>query len=242
MSQTTGNTAGLLPLKVVSPDRWEEIVAAYRAQNAADFLPDTYAVEQVRGYEAQRAILSDSMTRTDNAVVELPIQGTGSGALVLTKEVSRGTVLLDPADIYADPVLDYQTFVNPVDAAIAVENVRFARRLQQTPSVRALGPVEQVPGANVTSDEALLAVVRSSSGSSTAHISGTCAMMPREYGGVVNSELRVYGVSGLSVADSSIQPLIPGAHICATVYAVAEKVSRARERDPSFFPFSFLFH
>ena len=49
-------------------------------------------------------------------------------------------------------------------------------------------------------------------------------MMPRHLGGVVSAELLVYGVTGLSVADSSIQPLIPGAHICATVYAVAEKV------------------
>ena len=50
-------------------------------------------------------------------------------------------------------------------------------------------------------------------------------MAPRELGGVVDPNLLVYGVTGLSVADSSIQPMIPGAHICATVYAVAERVS-----------------
>jgi len=35
---------------------------------------------------------------------------------------------------------------------------------------------------------------------------------------------KVYGVKGLSVVDASLFPLIPGAHLSATVCAVAEKV------------------
>jgi choline dehydrogenase-like flavoprotein len=34
----------------------------------------------------------------------------------------------------------------------------------------------------------------------------------------------VHGISHLSVADASIMPMIPAAHLSATVYAVAEKV------------------
>lgn len=224
MSQTTGNTAGLIPLKVVSPDGWDAIVTTYRSQDAKQYLPSTYTTEQIAGYEAQRKILAESMTRLDNAVLELPILAGGSAHLLLTKEVSRGTILLDPTDIYADPILDYGTFINPVDVAIQAENIKFARRFFQTSSMQTLGPVEQSPGVNVTTNAQLQAHVRSTSSSSAAHISRTCAMMPRHLGGVVDSELLVYGVTGLSVADSSIQPLIPGAHICATVYAVAEKV------------------
>jgi choline dehydrogenase-like flavoprotein len=47
-------------------------------------------------------------------------------------------------------------------------------------------------------------------------------MMPRELGGVVDSELKVYGVEGLWVVDASIIPILPAAHTQATVYAVAE--------------------
>lgn len=50
-------------------------------------------------------------------------------------------------------------------------------------------------------------------------------MMKREYGGVVDSQLRVYGVKRLRVVDASIMPMIPGTHTSSTVYAVAEKVS-----------------
>ena len=58
-----------------------------------------------------------------------------------------------------------------------------------------------------------------------SHPVGTCAMMPRGRGGVVASDLKVYGIQGLRVVDASIMPLIPSAHTSATVYAVAEKVS-----------------
>lgn len=40
----------------------------------------------------------------------------------------------------------------------------------------------------------------------TWHSMGTCAMKPREQGGVVDSKLSVYGVEGLKLADLSICP------------------------------------
>ena len=49
-------------------------------------------------------------------------------------------------------------------------------------------------------------------------------MMPEHFGGLVDAELLVHGVSGLSVVDASIMPMIPATHLSATVYAVAEKV------------------
>lgn len=55
------------------------------------------------------------------------------------------------------------------------------------------------------------------------HFTGSCSMMPRELGGVVDPLLRVYGTAKLRVCDASIIPLIPRANPQATVYAFAER-------------------
>lgn len=57
------------------------------------------------------------------------------------------------------------------------------------------------------------------------HPIGTCGMGGARgiEGGVVDSRLRVYGVSNLRVIDASVMPMQISAHLQATVYAIAEK-------------------
>ena len=55
------------------------------------------------------------------------------------------------------------------------------------------------------------------------HLSSTCRMCAREEGGVVDQELRVYGIQGLRVADASIFPRIVTVKPQATIVLVAEK-------------------
>ena len=59
------------------------------------------------------------------------------------------------------------------------------------------------------------------------HPIGTAAMLPRSFGGVVDSNLRVYGVQGVRVVDASIIPIQLSAHLSSTVYGIAEKVCQA---------------
>lgn len=51
-------------------------------------------------------------------------------------------------------------------------------------------------------------------------------MGPRVSGGVIGGDLKVHGTSNLRVVDASIMPLIVGAHLQSTTYAIAERVSR----------------
>jgi choline dehydrogenase-like flavoprotein len=55
---------------------------------------------------------------------------------------------------------------------------------------------------------------------SNYHPPGTCAI-----GGVVDSDLRVFGIEGLRVADASVMPSIVRGNTNAAVIAIAEKAA-----------------
>jgi choline dehydrogenase-like flavoprotein len=125
------------------------------------------------------------------------------------------------------PIVDYRLLSNPIDLKLHIRMQQFLRHHFATSRTLAqLAPVELEPGPLLPSDENVenWLVKQNKLFASNAHQVGTAAMMPRELGGVVDAELLVYGTRGLSVADCSVIPLIPGAHTMATAYAVGEKV------------------
>ncbi|KAH9482008.1 Dehydrogenase xptC [Psilocybe cubensis] len=219
-----GNALATVPFPILSPT-YQTTINKAKGQNAADYLPSTYGPQNVKGFLKQRAVILDSFGRRDNGVVEIPFLGGSTLSLVLEKPLSRGTVLLNTTDRYAEPVIDYNTNVNPVDTDIFIAVIKFARRWFQTPSQQHLTPVEVYPGSSVGTDEEIAAHSVNAIWPSTAHGCGTSAMAPRDQAGVVSPSLTVYGVTGLSVGDVSIIPIIPATHTCATVYAIAEKAA-----------------
>lgn len=50
-------------------------------------------------------------------------------------------------------------------------------------------------------------------------------MLPRELGGVVDANLRVYGLGNVRVADASVVPISLSTHLMASTYGVAEQAS-----------------
>jgi choline dehydrogenase-like flavoprotein len=50
-------------------------------------------------------------------------------------------------------------------------------------------------------------------------------MLPRDKGGVVDAELRVYGTKNVRVVDASVLPFQITGHLTSTLYAVAERAS-----------------
>ena len=107
---------------------------------------------------------------------------------------------------------------------------------------------EVSPGASVQTDEEIIEWARfplgedqdansmrrsyiRSAGSTAYHACGTCAMKPRDQGGVVDDRLRVYGVPNLRVVDTSIFPIIPDAHSMGATYMVAEKAADMIKQD-----------
>jgi choline dehydrogenase len=82
---------------------------------------------------------------------------------------------------------------------------------------------EELPGEHVTTDSALADFVEKNAWGH--HASCSCAIGPREAGGVLNGDFRVHGTRGLRVVDASVFPRIPGFFIASAVYMVGEKAA-----------------
>ncbi|OAT10443.1 alcohol oxidase [Blastomyces gilchristii SLH14081] len=65
----------------------------------------------------------------------------------------------------------------------------------------------------------------------TWHSMSTCAMKPREDGGVVDKDLNVYGVKNLKVVDLSICPSNVAANTYSTALAIGEKAASIIARE-----------
>ncbi|KAI9049974.1 hypothetical protein LZ554_006120 [Drepanopeziza brunnea f. sp. 'monogermtubi'] len=222
LSTPTGDFLMFLPLKMMGNNS-----AAMAAQAAAGSpsasLPADVPAEVAKGYAAQYALLNKKLVATDAAAVEV-IVDHGVMILGLQHPYSRGSVKATSTSPFDNPVSDLGILRNPLDTALLREAISFARRFVQTPGFVELQPVEVVPGGDVTSDEALNAFIEGSAGI-LYHPAGTCKMGARAEGGVVDTQLKVYGVQGLRVVDSSTIPILPATHIMTTVYAVAEKAA-----------------
>ena len=98
------------------------------------------------------------------------------------------------------------------------------RKLAATQPFAGLLAREVNPGPSVTTD-AELAVWLKKYLTTVHHTSSSCPMLPRDKGGVVDPQLRVYGTRGLRVVDLSVVPIIPTSHTQSVVYAVAEQAA-----------------
>ncbi|KAK2050079.1 hypothetical protein LZ31DRAFT_537896 [Colletotrichum somersetense] len=192
---------------------------------AAQFLPPGTNETVASGYQKQVEQILKMHNDASTADMELLyVDGGRSVVNILMHPLSRGTVTINSSDPFLPPVIDPRYFSHPYDGQLLVESLRFNRRLLATGPIQALGAVETLPGAATQSDEAIMAFTQGVT-STEYHYSGTCAMLPRALGGVVDSELKVHGVDSLRVVDASIMPLVPSAHTQATVYAIAEKAA-----------------
>jgi choline dehydrogenase-like flavoprotein len=144
-----------------------------------------------------------------------------------------GTVALRSADPRDTPIINFNYFadrqsepnaaIEDLDAVVA--GIRFARRMAEPLQQRGLIAEEELPGLHLQSDAELAAYVRDNAWGH--HASCSCAIGPREAGGVVDSAFRVHGVNRLRVVDASVFPRIPGFFIVSAVYMIAEKAADA---------------
>lgn len=145
---------------------------------------------------------------------------------------SRGSVHIKSTSPYDHPAIDPRYLSHPLDAEILGRHMLYLDTIAATPP---LSSILKPNGRRIPSDplgnldEAKEYVKRNFI--SGNHQCGTCAMLPREKGGVVDDRLRVYGVKNLRVVDASVFPLAPRGNIQTSVYAVAEKAADLIKED-----------
>ncbi|KKY33520.1 putative gmc oxidoreductase [Diaporthe ampelina] len=221
-SSPTGDFLVFLPLNNYT-NASSLIASRAASQDGTQYLPADVPAEVALGYQKQQAVLAEKLTSDESAVLEL-IWDSGALVLGLQHPFSRGSVKATSSSTFDLPATSAGQLANPVDVQILVEAVKYSRVVRNTAAIQALQPLEVQPGANVTSDADIEAFVRQNSGT-LYHPAGSCKLGPREEGGVVGTDLKVYGSANLRVVDSSVFPLLPATHIMTTVFGVAEKAA-----------------
>lgn len=221
-STPTGDFLLFLPLTTYS-NASTSITAQADAQDGTQYLPADAPAEVITGYQKEQSILNERLSRNDSAVLEL-IWDTGTLVLGLEHPYSRGAVRAVSNSTFDAPSASPGFLSNPLDVALLREGLKFARRVWATDAVAALDPVQVSPTADVTSDADIEAWVRENA-ATLYHPAGSCKMAAQADGGVVDAELKVYGVSNLRVVDASVMPLLPATHVMTAVYGVAEKAA-----------------
>lgn len=134
---------------------------------------------------------------------------------------SRGHIRIRSADPFEPPEMQPNYLSTERDRRTAVAAVRAARAIAQSPAMRPYVKREVKPGAQDTSDAALLEFCRNN-GATIFHPSGTCKMGSEPLA-VVDARLRVRGVQGLRVVDCSVMPTLVSGNTNAPAIMMAEK-------------------
>jgi choline dehydrogenase len=136
---------------------------------------------------------------------------------------SRGGVRLAGSAPDLLPLVDPNYFGDDRDMSTMLEGFRIARDIGTAPALDTWRAEEVAPGPGASDEQALRVFIKASV-SSYFHPVGTCAIGDTAQS-VVDSDLRVYGISGLRVADASVMPTLSANNTLATVYAIAERAA-----------------
>jgi len=150
--------------------------------------------------------------------------GHGFGIVVISvRPLSRGSVQLASPDPHAAPLIDPNFLEHPRDLRTLVAGAKLSRRLLGAPAFQGLRGVELSPGPNVRDDDSWRSYIRNSL-VTVHHPCSTCRMGVDALA-VVDSDLRVRGVTGLRVADASVFPAVVAGNSNAAVVMVAERAA-----------------
>ncbi|NBA94810.1 GMC family oxidoreductase [Pseudomonas sp. R5(2019)] len=154
----------------------------------------------------------------------IPPVSSGSGCTLnsyFLRPNSRGQVTLRSSDPLQPPLIDPNYISDPYDLHVSVEGIKLSREILSQSSLSKYIKAEHFPGSRVKTQADYEAYARES-GRTGYHPVGTCKMGIDDLS-VVDPQLRVYGIEGLRVIDSSVMPRLNSANTNAPSIMIAEK-------------------
>jgi choline dehydrogenase len=145
---------------------------------------------------------------------------------------SRGSVHIVNSDPNADPALISNHFTHPDDVDACLSVLKMARKVAETGPLSRLIQRELRPGPATASDEALINYIRAT-GATAYHPVGTCRIGQDPAQSVVDPQLRVHGIAGLRIADTSVMPTIAATNTNAIAIVIGERAADFILQDPS---------
>ncbi|MHC5231703.1 GMC family oxidoreductase [Brucella sp. LJL56] len=134
---------------------------------------------------------------------------------------SRGTVRLTSNDPAAAPLIDPNYWSDPHDRKMSLEGLKIAREILSQDALKPFVMAERLPGPKVVSDDDLFDYTCANA-KTDHHPVGTCKM-GTDAMAVVDLDLKVRGLEGLRVCDSSIMPRVPSCNTNAPTIMIGEK-------------------
>jgi choline dehydrogenase len=183
-------------------------------------VPDLFLYAVIAKFDGYRPGYSTDVPAHKNILTWVVLKGQTNNR--------GGRVTLRSAHAWDRPEINFHYFEegtdpNGEDLKSVVSGVRLARKLAADLAARGLIEAEESPGPTLTSDAELQEFVRNRAWGH--HASCTCPIGDRAHGGVLSSDFKVHGVTGLRVVDASAFPRVPGLFIVSAVYMIGEKAA-----------------
>ncbi len=137
---------------------------------------------------------------------------------------ARGSVKIKSADPTVYPALRFNYLSTDQDRREWVEAIHCARDILNQPAFDPYNGGEVSPGPSVSTDAEILDWV-AQDGETAYHPSCTCKMGTDAMAVVDPETMRVHGVEGLRVVDSSVMPYVTNANNYAPTIMLAEKAA-----------------